>query len=145
MARLENLEELGNAIKQFEEVDESPSLMSFLESITLDNSQVGEADTSAGDVVLMTVHGAKGLEFPYVFVTGVEENIFPSFRSLEEGDMAEEEERRLFYVAMTRAMTKLYLTFAQGRMLFGQLRFNGPSRFIHEIPDKLYKLSLIHI
>ena len=87
----------------------------------------------------MTVHGAKGLEFPYVFISGVEENLFPSFKSMESGDTALEEERRLFYVAMTRAMKKLYIIFAQGRMLFGQLKFNGPSRFIMEIPEKFYQ------
>jgi len=82
----------------------------------------------------MTVHGAKGLEFGYVYVTGCEENVFPSWRSLEDGSGADEEERRLFYVAMTRAMKQLNLTFARGRMLFGQLKFNGPSRFLLEIP-----------
>jgi DNA helicase-2/ATP-dependent DNA helicase PcrA len=87
----------------------------------------------------MTIHGAKGLEFYYVFVTGCEENVFPSYKSMEDGDFAIEEERRLFYVAMTRAMKHLYITFAQGRMLFGQLRFNGPSRFIQEIPNKYYR------
>ena len=66
----------------------------------------------------MTVHGAKGLEFSYVFLAGAEENVFPSYRSLEMGQHAEEEERRLFYVAMTRAMQRLYICFAQGRMLF---------------------------
>jgi DNA helicase-2/ATP-dependent DNA helicase PcrA len=68
----------------------------------------------------------------------MEENIFPSYRSVDGGPNALEEERRLFYVAMTRAMTKLYITFAQGRMLFGQVKFNGPSRFIDEMPEKLY-------
>jgi DNA helicase-2/ATP-dependent DNA helicase PcrA len=86
----------------------------------------------------MTVHGAKGLEFTHAFLVGAEENVFPSFRSMEAGEMSMEEERRLFYVAMTRAMKKLYITFAQGRMLFGQLKFNGPSRFIDEIPEKLF-------
>ena len=139
MARIENLEELGNAISQFEEGNSKATLSGFLETITLDSNVDNEENgSSEGEVSLMTVHGSKGLEFPYVFVTGVEENMFPSYRSLEEGSNAEEEERRLFYVAMTRAMERLYLVFAQGRMLFGQVKFNGPSRFIHEIPPKLY-------
>ncbi len=89
----------------------------------------------------MTAHGAKGLEFPFVFVIGAEENIFPSYRGLEDGERGLEEERRLFYVAMTRAMQKLFICFAQGRMLFGQVKFNGPSRFINEIPEELYSLK----
>lgn len=140
MARMENLEELSSAIKQFEQSMPSPSLLGFLETITLDSStEEGNAGENSGEVSLMTIHGAKGLEFPYVFVGGVEENIFPSYRSLEEGESGLEEERRLFYVAMTRAMKRLYLVFAQGRMLFGQVKFNGPSRFLHEIPNKFYE------
>jgi DNA helicase-2/ATP-dependent DNA helicase PcrA len=87
----------------------------------------------------MTVHGSKGLEYPYVFLIGIEENIFPSYKSLELGPVALEEERRLFYVAMTRAMKQLTITFAQGRLLWGSLKFNGPSQFLHEIPSKFYK------
>ncbi len=134
LARLENVQELGNAISQFENENPTSDLGGFLESVTLDTST--EEDSSIGDVSLMTVHGAKGLEFGHVFVTGCEENVFPSWRSLEEGSGADEEERRLFYVAMTRAMKRLYLTFARGRMLFGQLKFNGPSRFLLEIPKE---------
>lgn len=137
MARLENLEELASAIKQYEDEESRPNLTGFLETVTLDQNVDDESQASElGEVSLMTVHGAKGLEFPYVFVTGVEENIFPSYRSLDEGEYGEEEERRLFYVAMTRAMKQLTLTFAQGRMLFGQVKFNGPSRFLQEIPKK---------
>lgn len=140
LARLENLDELLNAITQFEESAQVPSLGGFLETITLDTSS--EFDENAipnqGEVSLMTVHGAKGLEFTHAFVVGAEENVFPSYRSVDGGDTAMEEERRLFYVAMTRAMIKLYILFAQGRMLFGQVKFNGPSRFIDEIPEKLY-------
>lgn len=138
LARLENLEELGNAITQYEEANKEPTLTGFLETITLDQNVDDDSQSStSGEVSLMTVHGAKGLEFPYVYVTGAEENIFPSFRSLDEGEYGEEEERRLFYVAMTRAMNLLTITFAQGRMLFGQVKFNGPSRFLQEIPPKL--------
>ncbi len=142
LARLENLDELLNAITQFEEGQEVPTLSGFLETITLDSSSDFDEDNKekilSGEVSLMTVHGAKGLEFTHAFVIGMEENIFPSYRSVDGGPNALEEERRLFYVAMTRAMTKLYISFAQGRMLFGQVKFNGPSRFIDEIPQKLF-------
>lgn len=140
LARLENLDELLNAITQYEESDSNPSLSGFLETITLDTSNENDEDNkeNQGEVSLMTVHGAKGLEFTHAFLVGAEENVFPSYRSVDAGDMSMEEERRLFYVAMTRAMIKLYICFAQGRMLFGQLKFNGPSRFIDEIPEKLF-------
>lgn len=132
-ARIENLEELMSAIKQFEESETEPNLVKYLETITLDTTM----EESSGDMVsLMTVHGSKGLEYPYVFLIGVEENIFPSYKSLEMGPVALEEERRLFYVAMTRAMKQLTITFAQGRMLWGSLKFNGPSQFLHEIPSQ---------
>ena len=140
LARLENLDELLNAITQFEESAEVPTLSGFLETITLDSSSDFDegAKLQDGEVSLMTVHGAKGLEFTHAFVVGAEENVFPSYRSVDGGEIAMEEERRLFYVAMTRAMIKLYITFAQGRMLFGQVKFNGPSRFIDEIPERLF-------
>lgn len=138
-ARLENLEEFSSAMKQFETSTEKPTLGAFLETITLDTSNDEDTTQDLGEVSLMTIHGAKGLEFNHVFICGAEENIFPSLRSLEEfQDFGLEEERRLFYVAMTRAMEKLYICFAQGRMLYGQLKFNGPSRFINEIPNKYY-------
>lgn len=136
-ARMENLQELGNAISQYEEANPEGGFQGFLETITLDQNGT-EEENETGEVSLMTIHGAKGLEFHYVFVTGAEENVFPSFQSMDNGDESIEEERRLFYVAMTRAMKRLYISFAQGRMLFGQLRFNGPSRFIQEIPNKYY-------
>jgi DNA helicase II / ATP-dependent DNA helicase PcrA len=142
LARMDNLQELGSAIKQFEESYENPSIATFLESVTLDQSRdevEGEGGSKTGEVSLMTVHGAKGLEFPYVFLTGAEENVFPSYRALDEGATGEEEERRLFYVAMTRAMKKLWICFAQGRMLFGQVKFNGPSRFLNEVDPKYFK------
>lgn len=138
-ARLENLEELMSAIKQFEDSEDDPNLTKFLEAITLDTT-VAE-DGSTDQVSLMTVHGSKGLEYPYVFLIGIEENIFPSYKSLEVGPTAIEEERRLFYVAMTRAMKQLTITFAQGRLLWGSIKFNGPSQFLHEIPEKYYKWS----
>ena len=136
-ARIENLEELLSAIKQFEDSEDIPTLLTFLETITLDTDTESEED-EGHQVSLMTIHGSKGLEYPYVFVVGAEETVFPSYRSVEEGGQAIEEERRLFYVAMTRAMTRLYILFAQGRMLWGSLKFNGPSRFLDEIPEKFY-------
>ncbi len=135
-ARLENLEELMSAVKQFEESETEPNLVKFLETITLDTT----VEEQTGELIsLMTVHGSKGLEYPYVFLIGAEENIFPSYRSLEIGPSAIEEERRLFYVAMTRAMKQLTISFAQGRMLWGSLKFNGPSQFLQEIPERYYK------
>ena len=143
IAKLENLEEMYSGIKQFENETENPTLVGFLESISLDNMKETAKSWEIkknGEVSLMTVHGAKGLEFPYVFISGMEESVFPSYQSLRSGHLIEEE-RRLFYVAMTRAMKKLYISFAQGRMFFGQLRFNDPSRFIAEIPDKFYTMK----
>ena len=137
LARIENLEELLSGIKQFESSESKPSLIGFLETITLDENQ-GKAIDEKGEVSLMTIHGSKGLEFNYVFVTGVEESIFPSTQSLGSGEMGLEEERRLFYVAMTRAMKKLYISFAQARMFYGNIKFNGSSRFIDEIPNEYY-------
>lgn len=145
-ARLENLDELLSAIKDYEKTNDVPTLLGFLETITLDsqnpNPEIGE-EALKGEVALMTIHGAKGLEFPYAFILGAEENVFPSYQSIENGGISIEEERRLFYVAMTRAMKKLYICFAQGRMLYGQLHFNGPSRFVLEIPSNYYSWKKI--
>ncbi len=140
-ARLENLQEFHNGLKEFERETESPNLANFLELITLDanrnDSQNNEGDYGEGVLSLMTIHGSKGLEYPYVFLVGTEEGIFPSHRSLESGEVALEEERRLFYVAMTRAMKRLWICYARARMLWGNLKFNGPSRFLSEIPEEL--------
>jgi DNA helicase-2/ATP-dependent DNA helicase PcrA len=134
-ARLENLDELKNAIIQYEQMTPEANLTGYLETITLDHS---EDEDHANLVSLMTIHGSKGLEYKHVFLIGAEENIFPSFQSIEGGDDKIEEERRLFYVAMTRAMEKLYIIYARGRMLWGSIKFNGPSRFIDEIPEHYY-------
>lgn len=136
IARVEHLDELGNAITQYKETVAKSSLQGFLETVTLDSNGDNEQD-DGGEVSLMTIHGAKGLEFPYVFIAGAEETIFPSLRSFDTVEGLEEE-RRLFYVAMTRAMKKLYIMWAQSRMLFGQINSNGASRFIHEIPSEFY-------
>jgi DNA helicase-2/ATP-dependent DNA helicase PcrA len=134
LSRIENLEELLSGIKQFELSNSEVSLLNFLETVTLD-TEVTEDEAIKAQLSLMTVHGSKGLEYPYVYLIGAEENIFPSFLSLEDGENALEEERRLFYVAMTRAMQKLTISFAQARMMWGSLKFNGPSRFLDEIPE----------
>ncbi len=134
--RIENLDELMNGIKQYEETEEDPNLIGFLETITLDTSGSEEIDDEK-QVSMMTIHGSKGLEYHYVFVAGCEETVFPSFQSMDD-EQGLEEERRLFYVAMTRAMKKLYICFAEARMLWGSIRFNPPSRFIDEIPEDFY-------
>jgi DNA helicase-2/ATP-dependent DNA helicase PcrA len=134
--RVENLEELLSAIKNFETENQDSSLTKYLETITLDTEIENE---SKGWITLMTAHGSKGLEYPYVFLAGAEENIFPSYKSLEQGAKGLEEERRLFYVAMTRAMKRLFITFAQSRMLWGSVKFNGPSCFLNELPSKSFK------
>ena len=99
-------------------------------------NETDELDEGAGAVTLMTLHNAKGLEYPAVFLAGMEDGIFPHMRTL--GDPAEiEEERRLAYVGMTRAMDRLYLTSAWRRMLFGGTNYNPPSRFLKEVPSEL--------
>ncbi|HEX7672729.1 MAG TPA: UvrD-helicase domain-containing protein [Bdellovibrio sp.] len=137
-ARIENLEELDNAIAQFaKERGEEATLTSFLEEMAL-VSDVDSLDQEQNSVTLMTLHISKGLEFPYVFVVGVEENLFPSGRASEsESETDLEEERRLAYVGMTRARQKLWLTYTKMRRVWGQEQFNPPSRFIKEIPQEL--------
>ena len=134
--RLENIEELMNSAFNFEnlnelEIDEPFTLMrEYLESIALfaDTDELAESDR----VTLMTLHNAKGLEFPYVFMTGMEENLFPHERSTQGGKKEIEEERRLCYVGITRAEKKLYLTYSWSRTLWGGTTYNLPSRFIEE-------------
>ena len=104
-------------------------------------TDIDNYNAEAETVVMMTIHSAKGLEFPFVFLIGMEESIFPSDMSSMAGTAEIEEERRLAYVGITRAKRHLYLTRARTRMLFGQTRFNQPSRFLKEIPDKLLEKS----
>ena len=135
-ARIENLEELVTATRQFEkpeEADEMSMLTAFLTHAALESGE-GQADEFDDAVQLMTLHSAKGLEFPMVFMVGVEEGMFPSQMSAEEAGRLEEE-RRLCYVGMTRAMEKLYITYAETRRLYGQDKFHKPSRFIRELPE----------
>ena len=135
-ARVENLEELVSAAKQFvaEESELSP-LQQFLDNAALDAGDA-QADEYEDSVQLMTLHSAKGLEFPLVFLVGMEENLFPHRMSMEEPGRLEEE-RRLCYVGITRAMEKLMITYAESRRLHGSETFNTPSRFIREIPAEL--------
>jgi DNA helicase-2/ATP-dependent DNA helicase PcrA len=135
--RIENLRELGGVAAEFEQRDPDGALSDFLEQVSLVGEQ-DEYDEEAGSVTLMTLHIAKGLEFPVVFVIGLEDGIFPHYRSM--GDRSElEEERRLMYVGVTRARERLYLTHAWSRTLFGQTSYNPPSRFLGEIPGELVR------
>lgn len=139
LARYENVQELLNSIKEFTETPDEEgelrdkTLGSYLQQITL-LTDADETDENADTVKLMTVHAAKGLEFPCVFVVGLEENLFPSSMSMYDRDDLEEE-RRLFYVATTRAKERLWVTYATSRYRFGQLVQNEPSRFIDELPE----------
>jgi DNA helicase-2/ATP-dependent DNA helicase PcrA len=132
-ARVENLEELVSACRNFEAEDSSaPILPQFLDQVALDAGD-RQANEDQDAVQLMTLHSAKGLEFPLVFIAGMEENLFPHKMSIDEPGRLEEE-RRLAYVGMTRAMHKLYLTFAESRSIYGSESFNSISRFVRDIP-----------
>ncbi len=135
--RIDNLEEFANAIRQFEqERGDEGHLINFLEEMAL----VSDADSieeGVNYVTLMTLHISKGLEFPVVFIVGMEEGLFPSARAIDDADPTSvEEERRLAYVGMTRARQKLFLTYARSRRVWGQEQSHPPSRFLKEIPDK---------
>lgn len=136
LARLENIEELKSVALEF------PQLNQFLENIALmeqehfSNERTRTLSPKEKGVTLMTLHAAKGTEFPVVFLAGVEEGLLPHSRSLFEKESLEEE-RRLAYVGITRAKVKLFLTYASSRLIFGQSQVNGPSRFLADIPEKL--------
>ncbi|MBR2823277.1 MAG: UvrD-helicase domain-containing protein [Clostridia bacterium] len=134
-ARIENMEEFAGAVTEFAKMSEEPTLEAFLENVAL-VTDMDRADTSRDFVTLMTLHSAKGLEFRNVFIAGLEENIFPSFRSVDSQDRLEEE-RRLMYVGITRAQTRLFLSLARKRTLYNQEKWNRESRFLKEIPDRL--------
>jgi DNA helicase-2/ATP-dependent DNA helicase PcrA len=141
-SRLENLDELLSVTKSFEESSEDKTLVAFLTDLALvaDIDSLDDEGEKADAVVLMTLHSAKGLEFPVVFLIGMEEGVFPHSRSLmEEAEM--EEERRLAYVGITRAEQTLIMTNAQMRTLFGRTNMNPASRFIKEIPVDLFEGS----
>lgn len=135
-SRLENIEEFLTVTQAFEARSEDQSLVAFLTDLALvaDIDTLDEDEQKKGSIILMTMHAAKGLEFPIVFIIGMEENIFPHSRSLEnEEEMAEE--RRLMYVGATRAEQRLYLTCAGSRTIFGRTGYNAPSRFLREIDE----------
>jgi len=137
--RLENLEELVNVAAEFdaavvEDEENRPGLPEFLQQLAL-ISDADERKDADGLVTLMTLHNAKGLEYPLVIIIGCEEGVFPHSRALDEGGL--EEERRLCYVGITRAERDLYLTYARTRNVFGARSFGAPSRFIGEIPTAL--------
>lgn len=140
LARYENVQELLNSIKEFTETPDEEgelrekSLGSYLQQISL-LTDTNETDEEKDAVKLMTIHAAKGLEFPCVFSVGLEENLFPSAMSMYDREDLEEE-RRLFYVATTRAKERLWVTYATSRYRFGQLVQNEPSRFIDELPEQ---------
>ena len=138
-ARIENINELKNKIVKYEEEAENPNLTELLEEIALvagtDDDEDEEGNAPADKITLMTLHSSKGLEFPYVFIGGMEERLFPSGLSIDSDDPdAVEEERRLCYVGITRAMKKLYLSAASQRMIHGTTNYCEISRFIKEIP-----------
>jgi DNA helicase-2/ATP-dependent DNA helicase PcrA len=134
--RLENLRELVSLASRFDALASGEALDAFLESAALQSDQ-DELKDDANAVRLMTVHASKGLEFPYVFITGLEEGLFPYERMNDDGNDDKEEERRLMYVAITRAQKHLYLTFASYRTVFGSKNATIPSQFLSDISDSL--------
>ena len=138
-ARIENIDELINKAASYEEDAQEPSLEGFLSEVAL-VADIDSMDDDAGRVILMTLHSAKGLEFPQVYLTGMEDGLFPSYMSVDSEDPdALEEERRLCYVGITRAMQDLTLTHAKKRMTHGETHYNRPSRFLNELPEELLK------
>lgn len=132
--RIENISAFMDAVIQYDEEEEGANLVDYLQTLSL-MSDLDKTEEAEDGVQLMTMHSAKGLEFPIVYVVGMEEGLFPSQRSIDEGGL--EEERRLMYVAMTRAEEELYLSQAKSRMLYGSIKASLRSRFIDEIEDQL--------
>lgn len=142
--RIDNINELINKLVTYvDNCPELPTLSGFLEEVAL-VADIDSLESDNDQVILMTLHSAKGLEFPYVYLCGMEEGIFPGYMSIfaENPEEEIEEERRLCYVGITRAMKKLSLTAAKQRMLRGETQFNKPSRFVHEIPRYLLKMNM---
>lgn len=133
--RIENIKELISVALEFEAQNEDQSLETFLSNVSL-VSDLDNLEQNADHIVLMTIHSAKGLEFPVVFMVGLEEGVFPSFRSMTDENEVEEE-RRLCYVGITRARERLYMTNTQCRTLFGNTTYNRASRFLKEVPSEL--------
>jgi DNA helicase-2/ATP-dependent DNA helicase PcrA len=136
ISRLENLQELVNVAAEYDRTAEEPSLSGFLDNVSL-VSDIDSAEISGNAVTLMTLHSAKGLEFPVVFLVGMEEGVFPHSRSMA-SDRELEEERRLCYVGMTRAREELYLLYAHRRSLYGQPNFTSRSRFLDDLPPDVF-------
>ena len=134
--RIENINELTTNLKQYQNDNEDATLTGFLEEVSL-LTDIDNYNSENDSVVLMTLHSAKGLEFPYVFMPGMEEGIFPNHQIAMESDSELEEERRLAYVGITRAEKKLTIVNAQTRMIYGETRRNKVSRFVREIPEEL--------
>jgi len=141
-SRIENIDELKNKIAAYEKENPEGTLTEFLAEVSL-VADIDSMDASEDRILLMTLHSAKGLEFPYVFLTGLEDGLFPSYMSIvaEDDGEAVEEERRLCYVGITRAMKHLKLTCAKTRMVKGQNQFNKVSRFVKEISRDLLKMN----
>ena len=137
-ARIENIDELISKISSYEEGEENPTLSGFLEEVAL-VADIDSLDENSDYVVLMTLHSAKGLEFPNVYLAGMEDGLFPSYMSITSDDATNEleEERRLAYVGITRAKEHLTITAARTRMIRGETQFNRVSRFVKEIPRHL--------
>jgi DNA helicase-2/ATP-dependent DNA helicase PcrA len=132
-ARAENILEMHGAVKEYMVNNPEADIVDFLENIAL-VMDVDEYEETTNAVTLLTLHSAKGLEFPVVFMPGMEEGLCPHSRSFND-DMALEEERRLCYVGITRAMDRLFMTYAMSRALFGSVTHNMPSRFLSELPE----------
>ena len=139
LTRLENVSEFKSNLIKFAEESPESGLSGFLEEVTL-YTDIDGYDENADNVVMMTMHSAKGLEFPYVFFCGAEEGIFPGMQAIYNPEQIEEE-RRLAYVCITRAKQRLYITNAAQRMIFGQTVRNRPSRFVKEIPENLCRIE----
>lgn len=139
--RIENIDELMNKIVAYEEEEEEPTLSGFLENVAL-VSDIDSLDEAEDYVMLMTLHSAKGLEFPYVYMCGMEDGLFPSYMTIVNDDPEEiEEERRLCYVGITRAKKRLTMTYAKSRMVRGSTQYNMLSRFVKEISPELFDLG----
>ncbi len=135
--RIDNIEELLSKVTSYCEEHDEPTLTGLLEEIAL-IADIDSVEEGADKVLLMTIHSAKGLEFENVYLSGMEEGLFPSYQSVTEGEEGIEEERRLAYVAITRAKTGLTISSARARMVNGETQYNAVSRFVHEIPTDLF-------
>jgi DNA helicase-2/ATP-dependent DNA helicase PcrA len=136
MARYDNIQELVSAVQDYSKENPNATLDDFLSEVSL-VAGVDQYDEHVNSVTLMTIHSAKGLEFPVVFITGLEEDIFPLSPRFD-SDSKIEEERRLFYVALTRAKEKVYLSYARSRYRFGEVAYQSKSRFIDELDENTF-------